>query len=87
MGLSVAPVNSIREVAGLEFVKNQMVRTVMPDGRELELSPPSSATDFLEQNNFTLKFAPALGEHNSKILQEAGYNTTQIIQLEKEKII
>ncbi len=85
LNLSVAPVNSIEEVAELEFVKKYLLKTILPMGKEAKLSPPSYNTEFLEKNNFTLKCPPHLGEHNEIILKQAGLNESEIKKTSKTK--
>ncbi len=87
VNLSVAPVNSIREVAGLEYVKNCMMKTKLPDGKQARLSPPSYTTEFLRENNFILRCAPRLGEQNNAILNEIGLSEDRIGTLKTENII
>jgi itaconate CoA-transferase len=89
INLSVAPVNSIREVAGLDFVKNYMIKTDIGScgNREVNLSPASYNTDFLKDIKYKLKTAPRLGEHNDAILEECGFSKDEIKILACEKII
>ncbi|OFY87888.1 MAG: hypothetical protein A3F72_03190 [Bacteroidetes bacterium RIFCSPLOWO2_12_FULL_35_15] len=87
INLSVAPVNSIKEVAALEFVNKNMLKTSLPDGREAKLSPASYNTEYLEKNNFLLKCSPRLGEQNEIVYKEIGYSESEIKQLEEERII
>lgn len=87
LNLSVAPVNSVKQVADLEFVKNAMLKTVLPDGKEAKLFPPSHNTDYLEKNNFSLKCSPRLGEQNNKIFSEVGFSEEEIKKLESEKVV
>lgn len=85
--LAVAPVNSVHQVAGLDFVRNNMVGTEMPSGRKLALFPAAVRTDFLKENKNMLKYAPRLGEHNEKILGEAGLSADEIGQLKENGVI
>jgi itaconate CoA-transferase len=71
-GLAVAPVNNIKQVGELEFVRDLMVTTRLPDGREVPLSPAPMNTRFLKDQNNEMAMAPKLGEHNEKIFEEAG---------------
>lgn len=87
LNLSVAPVNSIKEVAALEYVSNTMVKTNLPNGKQAKLSPPSHNTEFLEQNNFSLKCSPRLGEQNELVLEEIGFSKAEINKMKTEKII
>lgn len=87
LNLSVAPVNSIKEVANLEFIKKYMIKTVLPDGKEAKLSPPSYNTEFLNEKKFSLNCAPRLGEQNKQVYAEAGFSEEEIENMSKEKII
>jgi itaconate CoA-transferase len=87
LNISAAPVNSIKEVSNLEFVKKYMVKTHLRDGKEVKLSPPSYNTEFLEKNDFTLKSSPRLGEHNFPLLKEIGLNENEIKELQENNVI
>lgn len=87
LNLSIAPVNSIKEVANLEFVKKCLIKTILPDGKEAKLSPPSYNTEFLNEKNFSLNCAPRLGEQNKQVYAEAGFSEEEIENMSKEKII
>jgi len=87
LNLSAAPVNSIKDVASLEYVNNTMIKTKLPNGSEAILSPPSHNTEYLKENDFTLKCAPGLGEQNLSVLRECGLNDNEIKFLEKENVI
>jgi len=86
-GLAVSPVNSTSEVAKLEFVKQNMLKTQLPSGKNISLFPASASSDFLTAVDFTLSCAPHLGEHNDKVYKEAGFNREQIKNLIDNKII
>jgi itaconate CoA-transferase len=87
LNLSVSPVNSIKEVAELGFVSDSSMKTVLPDGREAKLSPPSYTTSYLLENNFLLNCSPRLGEHNDLILNQSGFSDEEIKTLREEKIV
>ena len=87
LNLSIAPVNSIKEVAELEFVKENFMKTILPNGKEAKLTPPSHNTEFLEKNNFSLKCSPRLGEQNEIIFSATGYSHEEISSLKKENVI
>ena len=85
--LAVAPVHTIREVAALDFVREQMVRTRLPDGDEVNLFPAPMDTEFLKNNDSRLSCAPTLGEHNESVLAEVGLTSNEIIELKSLGII
>lgn len=87
INLSVAPVNSIKQVSELDFVKNCTVKTQLPNGKTAYTCPPSSNTEFLEKNNFNLNCAPRLGENTKHVLKECGIDKNNFIELAAEKII
>jgi crotonobetainyl-CoA:carnitine CoA-transferase CaiB-like acyl-CoA transferase len=70
INLSVAPVNSVKEVASLEFISKKLVKTKLPDGKIVSLFPPAVETEFLKKMEYCLSLAPHLGEHNEKIISE-----------------
>src|ERR1035437_2202553 len=85
--LAVSPVNTIKDVASLEFISKEMLKTKMPDGKTVSLFPPSGETEFLKKNNNILTCAPRLGEQNKKVYAEAGFSEVEISDLEKNKVI
>ncbi len=87
INLSVAPVNSIKQVSELDFIKNCTMKTQLPNGKTAYICPPSSNTEFLEKNNFNLNCAPRLGENTKHVLKECGIDENNFIELATEKII
>ena len=71
-GLAVAPVNDVKQVGELDFIKKLMVKTVLPNGKEVMLFPAPMDTDYLKERNNVMSLPPRLGEHNDKIFKEAG---------------
>lgn len=86
-GLAVAPVNTVKQVKALDFVKRNMMKTDLPSGCEVALTPAAGSTDYLEQRNYKLDCAPQLGEHNHRILKEARFTGAEIKKLEEQEII
>jgi len=72
LGLAVAPVNDVKQVGELDFIKKLMVKTVLPNGKEVMLFPAPMDTDYLKERNNVMSLPPRLGEHNDKIFKEAG---------------
>ncbi len=72
--LAVAPVNDVKQVGELDFIKKLMVKTILPNGKEVMLFPAPMDTDFLKENDNIMNLPPRLGEHNDKIFKEAGIN-------------
>ncbi len=72
LGLAVAPVNDVKQVGELDFIKKLMVKTVLPNGKEVMLFPAPMDTDYLKERNNLMSLPPRLGEHNDKIFKEAG---------------
>jgi crotonobetainyl-CoA:carnitine CoA-transferase CaiB-like acyl-CoA transferase len=87
LNLSAAPVNSIKEVADLKWVKDTVLKTILPNGKKVNLSPPASCTDFLKKNHYTLKCSPRMGEHNDVIMKQIGLKESEIYALKKEHVI
>ncbi len=92
--LPVAPINSIQEVAELDFVKRNMVYTHIPSeddsrghGRRVALCPAPVTTDFLSRNNNTLACAPRRGADNGAILREVGLTPGEIERLRENDTI
>jgi len=87
INLSVAPVNDIKNVASLNFISEEMIKSIMPDGKSVSLFPPASDTVFLKENNYTLPCAPRLGSDNQKIYNQAGISSEEIKKLTQNNII
>ncbi|MDP8205737.1 MAG: CoA transferase [Candidatus Electryonea clarkiae] len=85
--LAASPVNSVQDVAELDFIKKNMLRTQLPSGKEVSLFPVPSDTDFLNENNNMMKCAPGLGEHNDVIMKEIGFGVDDIQKLKDDDII
>jgi itaconate CoA-transferase len=87
INLSVAPVNSIKQVANLDFIDKFMMKTRLPNGKEAKLSPPSHNTAYLEEHDFELSCPPRLGADNGKIYAQIGLTDKVILQLKNDNII
>ncbi len=68
--LAVAPVNDVKQVGELDFIKKLMIKTVLPNGKEVPLFPAPMNTDYLKENKNIMNLPPRLGEHNEKIFKE-----------------
>jgi len=82
-----SPITPIEEVPNLPFVASNALQTTAPDGRTVRLPPPSNQTDYLEQINGSLPFAPAYGEHTDTILAEVGLSSSEIASLRERKVV
>jgi itaconate CoA-transferase len=87
LNLAIAPVHSIRDVAELDFVKNNMLKTQVPSGKHVPLFPAPVRTDFLSKSNMNLKCAPRFGEHNQTIYREIGFSREEIQKLKDDDVI
>jgi crotonobetainyl-CoA:carnitine CoA-transferase CaiB-like acyl-CoA transferase len=85
--LSVAPVNSIRDTAKLDYVRRAMVQTELPSGTKRSMFPAPFITDFLLQQGMTLRCAPRLGEHNRNVYGEIGLGDEDIRTLRECEVI
>ena len=85
--LAIAPVNNIKEVANMDLIDELMVKTKLPNGKNVKMFPAPMNTDFLNKNNNTLPCAPKLGEQNESVFIEAGLTNEDISALKKNKII
>ncbi len=82
-----SPITPIEDVPNLPFVASNALQTTAPDGRSVRLPPPSAQTDYLEEINRSLPFAPAYGEHTDSILTEAGLSSSEIASLRERKVV
>lgn len=82
-----SPIIPIEKVADLPFVASSALKTKTPDGRMVRLPPPAVLTDYLEQQDKELPFAPAYGEHTDALLAEIGFSREEIISLRDRGIV
>jgi crotonobetainyl-CoA:carnitine CoA-transferase CaiB-like acyl-CoA transferase len=87
LSLSASPVNSIKRVSELEWIKDKMLKTSLANGDIVNLFPPAYETEFIKSNAFTLSNAPKLGADNLKVYTECGIQNKEIEDLIKDKII
>ena len=87
LNLAVAPVNSVKQVSELDFVKDNMLKTKLPSEKQVSLYPAPVSTDFLSANDYTLKCAPRLGEDNERVYREIGLSGEEIEGLRGRSII
>ena len=85
--MAIAPVNNIKDVANMDLIDELMVKTKLPNGKNVKMFPAPMNTDFLNKNNNTLPCAPKLGEQNESVFIEAGLTNEDISALKKNKII
>lgn len=85
--LAASPVNTIQDVANQDFVKNNILKTTLPSGKEVNLFPAALNTEFLNINDLKLNCAPRLGENNEKILIEIGISDEEIDKLKEDGVI
>jgi phenylsuccinyl-CoA transferase len=86
-GLAVAPVFTPKEIARQDFIDKLMVKTKLASGREVKLFPAPMDTEYLSAHNNEMAAPPRLGEHNDKILSEAGLNENEIAQIKRENLV
>ena len=87
LNLAVAPVNSVKDVAELDIIDRNMLKTVLPSGKTVKLFPTASGTDFLDEQGMTMKCAPKMGQDNAKVFGEAGLSEDEIGRLRDEGIV
>ncbi len=82
-----SPITPIEEVPDLPFVSETALRTTMPDGGTVRLPPPAQSTDYLEELDGELPFAPSYGEHTDSILGEIGLGIKEIAALREKDVV
>jgi crotonobetainyl-CoA:carnitine CoA-transferase CaiB-like acyl-CoA transferase len=82
-----SPITPIEKVADLPFVASSALRTTTPDGRPVRLPPPAVSTEYLEQQDRELPFAPSYGEHTDALLSEIGLSQEEILSLRDRGIV
>jgi crotonobetainyl-CoA:carnitine CoA-transferase CaiB-like acyl-CoA transferase len=86
-GIPHSPITPIEQVADLEFVKNNALKTVAPDGKEIRLPPPAVMTEHLESTNREIPFAPSYGQQSDSVLLEAGMSEPEIAELRAKGVV
>ena len=79
--------HSVKDVAGMDVVKKNMMTTQLPSGKQVALFPAAVKTDFLTECNQNMICAPRLGEHNRMIYKEIGLTDHEIDTLKDSEII
>ncbi len=79
LGVPASRVNSIREVIQENLVQRDLLTAQDPrTGTIVHLPAPAVNTDFLRQQNRTMRFPPRLGEHNEEIYSGLGYDVPSL---------
>jgi len=81
-GLVVAPVNPVSVVREMPGIREHLIHTALPDGRQVRLPPAAVA---IGRREFPL--APRYGEHTRKILEETGLEESAIDNLIHEGVV
>jgi crotonobetainyl-CoA:carnitine CoA-transferase CaiB-like acyl-CoA transferase len=81
-GLVVAPVNPASVAREMPGIREHLLRTTLPDGRQVRLPPAAVETG---RREFPL--APHYGEHTRKILEETGLEERAIDNLVSEGVV
>ncbi len=87
INLSVSSVNTIKDVAAMEIISKEMLKTKMPDGKTVSLFPASTETEFLKTKKNTLSCAPRLGQQNDTVFKEAGFSDIELTRMKLNKVI
>jgi len=87
LNLAVSPVNTTLDVAKLDFVKKNMLKTQLPSEKKVSLFPAPVSTEYLSKSENVLKCAPRLGEHNEAIYTEIGLSDEEIDELKNNGVI
>lgn len=82
-----SPITPIEEVADLPYTSSHALNTITPDGRRVRLPPPAVDTEFLQNINRTLPFAPAYGAQTESLLQEIGFSSSEIESLKAGNVV
>lgn len=68
-------INGIRAVRELPALRDRLTRTVLPDGRGVQMQP--MAVDLTDARS-ELPFAPRYGEHTRRVLADAGCSAAEV---------
>ena len=82
-----SPITPIEEVADLPSISSKILNTQTPDGRRVRLPPPAVDTEYLEQINHTLPFAPAYGAQTEPLLKEIGFSSSEVVSLKAGGVV
>ena len=88
-GMAIAKISTVDEVASDPYIAPNLLHSKdEKTGQELTLAPPPIMTDYLRQNNQTLRFPPRFGEHNKAVYgQVLGYSESQLAEMKEKGII
>ncbi len=87
LNLAVSPVNSIKDISQLDFVKRNMLKTTLPSGKQISLFPCAVPTEFLRRNSYSLKCAPRKGADNENVYGEIGLSSLDVERLGRDGVI
>ena len=82
-----SPITPVEAVSDLDLVRDHLLRTKAPDGREIRLPPPAASTTFLEASGGELAFAPGYGENTDAVLAEIGLEPQEVNRLREEGVV
>jgi len=80
-GLVAAPIHTISQAAEFPAIRDKLLHTRTPSGRQVRLPPPSVEREHLAANGRGLAYAPGYSEHTEAVLREVGLSQKEIGQL------
>jgi len=86
-GLVAAPIHSVPQVTEYAPIRDKMLTTQTPSGKDVRLPPPSVERDYLTASNRRLPYAPTYGQNTKSVLNESGFSNEEIATLTASGIV
>jgi len=86
-GLVAAPIHSVPQVTEYAPIRDRMLATQGPSGKDVRLPPPSVERDYLVRSNRRLPYAPTYGQDTERVLKESGFSKDEIAALKASGIV
>jgi len=86
-GLVATRINTLEQVAELEFIEGHLPKVELEDGKQVRLAPPGVDTEWLKGVQGKMGLPPGYGEHNDPIFEEIGMSGDAIGELRERGVI
>ena len=86
-GLVAAPIHNVPQVTEYPPIRDRLLTTQTPSGKDVRLPPPSVERDHLVESNRRLPYAPTYGQDTDSVLNESGFSSDEIAALRASGIV
>ncbi len=86
-GLVAAPIHSVPQVTEYPPIRDRLLMTQTPSGKDVRLPPPSVEREYLVKSNRRLPYAPTYGQDTESVLNESGFSSDEVAALRASGIV